>query len=133
MVEYTLFSEKLLEPIQYEEGLKKYITEHLRVDSYKITETEFGIIPMSNHRFPVNECNIIHISSAGGQTKESRGYTFCFIQKHSAVIVQQLVSGKNQSISKQREDLIFMTVFCYIYFSTKDFQGKNIFGLVQKK
>src|SRR5258705_12832708 len=94
LIEYTLFSEKLLEPFQYEAGLKEYITETLRVDSYKITETEFGIIPMTNHKFPAHEGNIINIGSAGGQTKASSGYTFRFIQKHSAEIVERLLLNK---------------------------------------
>src|SRR5258705_5215454 len=94
LIEYTLFSEKLLEPFQYEAGLKEYIAETLGVDSYKITETEFGIIPMTNHRFLLNEGNIIHIGTAGGQTKASSGFTFGVIQKQSASIVQKLVSGK---------------------------------------
>ncbi len=90
LVEYTLFTEKLLEQSQYEEGLKEYIKEFIKPGSYKITEEEFGVIPMTNHRFPPGSGNIINIGTAGGQTKASSGYTFRFIQKHSASIVKQL-------------------------------------------
>ncbi len=95
MVEYTLFTEKLLEPSQYEESLKDYVKKILKIDSYKITEEEFGIIPMTNHRFPVADGSIINIGTAGGQTKASSGYTFRFIQKHSARIVETLIKRKN--------------------------------------
>jgi Lycopene cyclase protein. len=46
---------------------------------------------MTNHAFPERQGNIIYIGTAGGQTKASSGYTFRFIQKHSAAIVEALV------------------------------------------
>jgi lycopene beta-cyclase len=98
LVEYTLFTENLLQPAEYDDGLKNYITEFLGVDSYKITEEEFGVIPMTNHKFPSANGNIINIGTAGGQTKASSGYTFRFIQKHSDRIVENLISRGNPFI-----------------------------------
>ena len=98
LVEYTLFTEKLLEPLQYEEELKIYIERFLKIDSYKVTEEEFGIIPMTNHQFPLTDGNIINIGTAGGQTKASSGYTFRFIQKHAASLVECLVKTGNPFI-----------------------------------
>ena len=95
MVEYTLFSKELLEPQQYDDGLKEYLRHFLQTGSYEIVEKESGIIPMTNHKFPVQQGNIIFIGTAGGQTKASSGYTFRFIQKHSAAIVEQLVKTGN--------------------------------------
>ena len=91
LVEYTLFTEKLLEPLEYDDELRKYINRFLKVDSYTITEEEFGIIPMTNHQFPMGDGNIVNIGTAGGQTKASSGYTFRFIQKHAASLVESLV------------------------------------------
>jgi len=102
LVEFTLFSGKLLEPLQYDEGLKDYITKFLAVDSYKILEEEFGVIPMTNHKFPSSKGSIINIGTAGGQTKASSGYTFRFIQKHSARIVENLVKRGNPFIPMHR-------------------------------
>jgi lycopene beta-cyclase len=99
LVEYTLFTEKLLEPLQYDEGLRNYISSFLKVDSYKVTEEEFGIIPMTNHKFSSAEGSIINIGTAGGQTKASSGYTFRFIQKHSARIVENLIKRRNPFIA----------------------------------
>ena len=99
LVEYTLFSDKLLETPQYDEGLQEYITSFLQIDSYKIIEKEFGIIPMTNYKFPSAEGSIINIGTAGGQTKASSGYTFRFIQKHSARIVENLIKRKNPFIA----------------------------------
>ena len=99
LVEYTLFTENLLAPAQYEEGLRDYITNFLQIESYKIVEEEFGIIPMTNHKFPSANGGIINIGTAGGQTKASSGYTFRFIQKHSARIVRNLIKRGNPFIA----------------------------------
>ncbi|HEX7905900.1 MAG TPA: lycopene cyclase family protein [Chitinophagaceae bacterium] len=93
LVEYTLFTKDLLQPMQYEEGLKKYIRQVLNIQSYTIIEEEFGIIPMTNYKFPKSDGQIVSIGTAGGQTKPSSGYTFRFIQKHSQAIVHQLIKG----------------------------------------
>jgi lycopene beta-cyclase len=93
-VEYTLFSKELLSAPEYDAGLKSYINTFLPGISYKITEKEFGTIPMTNQAFPRNNGKIIQLGTAGGQTKASSGYTFRFIQKHSEAIVKELASGK---------------------------------------
>jgi lycopene beta-cyclase len=86
LVEYTLFSPSLLDPSAYDEGLKTYLNQFLGIQQYRIVEEEFGVIPMTNHRFPKAEGNIIYIGTAGGQTKASSGYTFRFIQKHAEAL-----------------------------------------------
>jgi lycopene beta-cyclase len=99
LVEYTLFSEKLLAPAEYEEGLKQYIQRFITKEPYTIKEEETGIIPMTNYKFPAVNGRIIYIGTAGGQTKASSGYTFNFIQKHSARIVNSLIKKKNPFIA----------------------------------
>jgi lycopene beta-cyclase len=94
LVEYTLFSKELLPAPGYDAGLKSYINDFLPGISYRVTEEEFGVIPMTNHAFPRNNGRIIQLGTAGGQTKASSGYTFRFIQKHSEAIVKQLADGK---------------------------------------
>jgi lycopene beta-cyclase len=133
LVEYTLFSEKILELFQYEEGLKEYITKHLRIDSYKIIETEFGVIPMTNHRFPANEGNIINIGSAGGQTKGSSGYTFRFIQKNSAEMTERLSQGKHPADKSVKGKYHFYDSVLLNILHNKKLSGKEIFSdLFQK-
>jgi lycopene beta-cyclase len=133
LVEYTLFSEKFLEPSQYEEGLKKYIANTLRIDSYKIVEEEFGVIPMTNHLFPVSDGNIINIGTAGGQTKASSGYTFRFIQKKSAEIVERLLQGKHPAGKPiKRKYHFYDSVFLNIL-QHKTLSGKKIFSSLFQK
>ncbi len=133
LIEYTLFTEKLLEPAQYENGLKQYIDQFVTNDNYKIGEEEFGIIPMTNHRFPAVNGRIVNIGTAGGQTKASSGYTFRFIQKHSARIVDSLIKKNNPFIAKGPGRFRFYdSVLLYILKNNK-VPGDKIFTDLFKK
>lgn len=95
LVEYTLFSAALLHDADYETALKDYCRNTLGLLDYAILEREFGVIPMTDHFFPRHAGNIVHIGTAGGQTKASSGYTFKFIQKNSRAIADALIkTGK---------------------------------------
>ncbi len=93
LIEFTLFTESLLKPAQYEASLRTYIHEHLKITDYRLVEEEFGVIPMTNAHFPRQKDGIYFIGTAGGQTKASTGYTFQFIQKQTAAIVKNLQNG----------------------------------------
>jgi lycopene beta-cyclase len=97
LVEYTMFSERVLDRNHYEEGLRQYMTENFSSVEYTIEEKEFGVIPMTDHKFPSGNGNIIYTGTAAGQTKASTGYTFSFIQKHSRAIVESLSSEVHPS------------------------------------
>lgn len=93
LIEYTLFTEKLLKPEEYDAALQQYIDEYLQLPAHKVLQSEFGIIPMTNYSFPGLEGNILHIGTAGGWTKASSGYTFKFIQRRTAAIAASLKKG----------------------------------------
>ena len=95
LVEYTLFTPRLLQPGDYDKGLKNYIEEILNIRSYEVMDEEFGVIPMTNHPFSKGIKKLVNIGTAGGRTKGSSGYTFNFIQKHSVHLVHQLLNNKN--------------------------------------
>lgn len=96
LVEYTLFTGRLLEPAQYDEGLKNYLDTFLQPGEYRVMEEEFGVIPMTTHPFPfLAGAGVYNIGTAGGQTKASTGYTFQFIQKQADQIVGWLKQGKD--------------------------------------
>lgn len=80
-VEYTLFTKSLLAPEEYEDKMKTYLKEVLKISSYAVLESEFGAIPMTDYAFNRFEGNIIHIGTAGGDTRASTGYTFTNTQK----------------------------------------------------
>ena len=95
LVEYTLFTETLLQAGEYDAGLRDFIQQQLKLDEYQVNEVEHGVIPMTNQPFPAMEGRVIYIGTAGGQTKASTGYTFQFIQKQTAAIVASLIkTGK---------------------------------------
>jgi lycopene beta-cyclase len=96
LVEYTIFSESVLEQEEYEAVLEGYCREVLKLGKYEITETEYGVIPMTNEPIPKTQSGqVINIGTAGGHTKASTGYTFAFIQKKCKAIAANLAANKN--------------------------------------
>ncbi len=135
LVEYTIFSEKLLNQNQYEERLRNYLAEYLHLGKYKIIEEEFGTIPMTNANFPERKGRIIHIGTAGGQTKASTGYTFRFIQKSSDAITKSLLMhGHPFSVEPKGKkrfnwyDSILLNIL-----SGRKMEGREIFTELFKK
>lgn len=134
LVEYTLFTRKLLRQEEYDAGLSDYIKNYLGLKSYKIIETEFGIIPMSSRRFYFQENGVYNIGTAGGQTKASSGYTFQFIQKQSQQIVDALIEERGlKSISlSPRRFRFYDNVLLYILYHNK-LPGDKVFSRLFKR
>ena len=133
LVEYTLFTKQLLEPEEYDEQLKNYIKSFLGIEHYKVSEREFGVIPMTNEKFSF-EKNGWNIGTAGGQTKASSGYTFQFIQKQSQQIADCLVAGKSLKQIPQspwRFNFYDNTLLEILYHNK--LPGKQIFTTLFKK
>ncbi|HEV7330635.1 MAG TPA: lycopene cyclase family protein [Flavisolibacter sp.] len=133
LIEYTLFTPSLLKPEEYDEELKAYIREYLQLEDYQVTESEFGIIPMTNYRFSQGENNIINIGTAGGQTKGSSGYTFYFIQQHSQKIVTQLVNGKHPRVDNSPKRFHFYDSVLLEVLRQNSVEGAAIFSRLFKK
>jgi lycopene beta-cyclase len=91
LVEYTLFSERVLEEAEYQDALRAYLREVLGVDRYEVAATEFGIIPMTDYPFPRRlGRRIMAIGTRGGRVKPSTGFAFRRIQADTANIVRSL-------------------------------------------
>ncbi|MFL5811137.1 MAG: lycopene cyclase family protein [Flavisolibacter sp.] len=133
LIEYTLFSPKLLSDEGYKKGLKDYIGNILGIKNYRVAEEESGVIPMTNYKFLPNQNNIIHIGSAGGQTKGSSGYTFNFIQKHSAEITQQLINTGKPFIPTGWSRFSFYDSVLLNILHHKALTGESIFSDLFKK
>jgi len=80
-VEYTLFSKSLLQTAEYDKAIEDYLRGVLKIEDYEILEEEFGVIPMTDYNFKRFEGNIVHLGTAGGDTRASTGYTFTNLQK----------------------------------------------------
>ncbi|RXG24158.1 lycopene cyclase family protein [Leeuwenhoekiella marinoflava] len=90
LVEYTLFSEKLLPKAEYEAAIKDYM-EALGASEYEVTATEQGCIPMTAYSFEQhNSTNLMHIGTAGGWTRGSTGYTFTYTLKRTTELIDFL-------------------------------------------
>lgn len=133
LVEYTLFTRHLLAQEQYDIELKGYLENILQIKEYKIIDEEFGVIPMTNERYPFAGKGW-QIGTAGGQTKASTGYTFQFIQKQSEQIADCLLQNKPLSLlsfSKKRFRFYDNTLLYILY--NDILPGKNIFTELFRK
>ena len=109
LIEFTIFSDNLITQEEYEFYLKKYIEETIKVgdyqikaEEYQISETEFGIIPMSDEKHEISPMpKVIRIGTSGGYVKASTGYTFQRSQRFLRNLVKWLTenNGTNSPIS----------------------------------
>ncbi len=99
LVEYTLFSEQMLQPDAYDAFLKTYLSEHIN-SPYVIQEKEFGVIPMTDAPFPTSKSPHIHyIGTKGGLCKASSGYAFWRMHQDAQAIVKGMA---NKGIPRRR-------------------------------
>lgn len=95
LVEFTFFVPKLIEESVYDKQLKKFIKEYLKIDSYSITETEEGVIPMSTYPFwQENRTNYLKIGTGGGWVKASTGYSFKNVERKVERVIQNLKENR---------------------------------------
>lgn len=91
LVEYTLFSQNLLQKEEYKLELENYISNQLGIKKYKILHEEYGIVPMSTYSYqPKFEGKIIRIGTYGGFVKPSSGFAFSRTIKRIRKIVEDL-------------------------------------------
>ncbi|MCS7060415.1 MAG: lycopene cyclase family protein [Anaerolineae bacterium] len=91
LVEFTVFSPRLLPRDVYDHEIKKYLSDFLHIVEYQIEHVEFGVIPMTDapfETFPGRR--IVNIGTAGGCAKPSTGYTFLRIQHQAQQITNAL-------------------------------------------
>ncbi|MCS6833395.1 MAG: lycopene cyclase family protein, partial [Flammeovirgaceae bacterium] len=102
LVEFTIFSENVLSDDQYDQVLRKYMTQRFDLTDYQILEEEKGIIPMSDFPFPKHQGERWHfVGTKGGMCKPSTGYAFLRMQRDSQRIVEALVQRRNISAARK--------------------------------
>lgn len=135
LVEYTLFSEHLLEKSDYEQAIKKYIKEKYNDTPYTIQEMEFGTIPMTCYPFHQhNTERLFHIGVAGGWAKPSTGFTFYHTSQQIKHLVKHLKQNKPlpQFYKKSRFRFYDMLLLDILY--KDNHLGQSIFeSLFQKR
>lgn len=102
MVEYTVFSDKLLSPTEYDAELHKYLKDFLKIENFSIEHEEFGVIPMTDEPILNHEGeHVVRIGTSGGYVKASTGYAFQRTQRFTQALVKNLVTvGKPMSPKK---------------------------------
>ncbi|MCS6820514.1 MAG: lycopene cyclase family protein [Microscillaceae bacterium] len=135
LVEFTLFSKKILTQEQYENQIQEYLKGKYHLTNFSILEKEFGIIPMTNMPFQQKHSpRIINIGTQGGYTKASTGYTFMNIQRKTDKILQNLIR-KNQPFFRQplynRFRLYDATLLDVL--ARNRYEGKEIFRIMFEK
>ncbi|MEZ4904888.1 MAG: lycopene cyclase family protein [Spirosomataceae bacterium] len=101
MVEFTVFSDKLLSPTEYDIALRDYIKNFLHIEEFGIEEEEFGVIPMTDEPIVNHEGkHIIRIGTSGGYVKASTGYAFQRTQRFTRALVKDLLEGKDPTQQK---------------------------------
>tara|TARA_B100001996_G_scaffold8359_1_gene7074 strand:+ start:1390 stop:2454 length:1065 start_codon:yes stop_codon:yes gene_type:complete len=78
----------------YDNQLKDYIENNLKIKNYKVNFKETGAIPLF-HPKNIKKLNQIEIGTAGGMTRLSTGYTFLNIQEQSKYIRQNIEKIKD--------------------------------------
>lgn len=134
LVEYTLFSEHLLEKPEYEEAIKRYIKENYNDTKYTIEETEFGSIPMTCYPFHQhNTERIFNIGIAGGWAKPSTGYTFYNTSRQIPKLVEHLKAGKPLSEYHEKSRFMFYDMLLLDILYDKNHLGHEIFESMFKR
>ena len=133
LVEYTLFSEHLLEISEYEEALTQYIQEKYNT-SYTISETEFGTIPMTCYPFHQHNTDcVFRIGIAGGWAKPSTGFTFYNTSQQIPKLVAHLKAGKPLSKFHLKDRFKFYDMLLLDILHKDNALGSSIFVSLFKR
>ena len=91
LVEYTIFSPRLLSAEEYEQGLKEYIYAKLGIERYTILAEENGSIPMTDFPFQRRGGErVLNIGTKGGLVRPSTGFAFQRMQADARAVVASL-------------------------------------------
>ena len=133
LVEYTLFSHKLLKKEEYENEIQKYI-EKLGIRNYEIVDKEQGSIPMTCYPFwKANTKNVINIGTSGGWTKASTGYTFKNSHTKSTELVAFLQRETDFTKFHTRTKFWFYDLLLLDILDRKNELGSHIFSSIFQK
>ena len=103
----------------YDQQIKEYIENNLKIKDYKITYKEVGAIPLF---YPTIDQlkNKINIGTAGGMTRLSTGYTFLNIQEQSKYIRENI-----ENINKlKRFQICFIRNYTFRFVEDPDLEGE---------
>ena len=128
LVEYTLFSESLLQTREYESAIASYIRNDLGCSAYEIVEREQGSIPMTVNDFAAaDRGRLVHIGIAGGWAKPSTGYTFWNATQLVPKLVEALKKGESLRMAKKNKYWYFDRLFLDVL-ALENGEGSRVFN-----
>lgn len=128
LVEFTYFTENLVEEHIYDDYIKTYIKDYLNIETYSIVETEQGQIPMTSFDFTkFNTKKITKIGTGGGWVKGSTGYSFKHTEKKVAKIIENLKVGKTPSYQLFKSKYSFYDKVFLKVLKDENYKGEWIF------
>ncbi len=134
LVEFTVFSDAVFDNKIYDDGIKLYLKEKLKIDNYKIIESENGAIPMTNFKFAKSvEPNFINIGTNSGAVKPSTGYAFKRIYADSKLIAQSLAQSQKIKRFETPKKFIFYDTILLRILNKEPYRGAEIFKVLFKK
>lgn len=134
LIEYTLFSPKLLEKAAYEAEIVRYLNNQGIFD-FEIVRKESGNIPMTVFPFWKNNSKrILNIGSSGGWTKASTGYTFYNCDKLTDRVVGEFDRNKVDfsKFNLKSRFTFYDAIFIKVLYYENDL-GKSIFSSMFNK
>jgi lycopene beta-cyclase len=134
LVEYTLFSEHVLEKEEYEKAVKAYLKDKLHIENFDITEVEQGNIPMTCFDFSkANSATFLKIGIAGGWAKASTGFTFYNSTKKIKKLVRFLKTGKPLTKFENKSRFWFYDLLFLDVLQQNNHLGSQVFEALFKK
>lgn len=128
LIEFTYFTENLVEEHIYDDYIKTYIKDYLNIETYSIVETEQGQIPMTSFDFTkFNTKKITKIGTGGGWVKGSTGYSFKHTEKKVAKIIENLKVGKTPSYQLFKSKYSFYDKVFLKVLKDENYKGEWIF------
>jgi lycopene beta-cyclase len=118
LVEYTIFSENVLDIAEYDKVLDAYLATAFPGSTYIIKHDEIGAIPMTQIELASTQAPIYTTGALGAAIKASTGYAFQFIQEQCKNIATQLERGlpiqtKVHNTRHQFYDAVLLHVLFY--------------------
>ncbi len=96
LVEFTFFSPDIVGESVYDEYLRKYMDGILGGSAYRVTDTESGVIPMTDYPFHrISSGRHLRIGTAGSWVKPSSGYSFKNAERKARQVVANLKAGRD--------------------------------------
>lgn len=134
LVEFTLFTEQLIPDEGYDQMMRQYLKKYWGLTDFTITNTEQGIIPMSDYPFHKHhQQRVTKIGTAGGWVRPSSGYAFKLSEKYAQQIVENIKSKNRPSLGVANSRFRMYDTLLLDILKNKNGMGEELFSTMFRK